>query len=330
MKLAIVIINWNGIKLLKKFLMPLITHNNNENEIYVIDNNSSDDSIDYIKTNFPKIKIIENPKNYGYAKGYNEGIKKINTDILCLLNNDVQVTKNWITPIMDEFKVNSTTAAIQPKILNYKNKDYFDYAGAAGGYMDCLGYPYCDGRVHNLLEKDNKQYDYNKEIFWASGACLFIRKEVFTNLNGFDESFFNHMEEIDLCWRILKSGFKIKYLYKSKVFHVGGATLKYNDPKKTFYNFRNSLFTITKNSEKNLFIKLFFKMIIDGLIGIYYLLTFKFLNLFAIIKAHFAFYMQMPRLIKQRNDTNSKFKGFESTFLITKYFKLKFVKFFSN
>ena len=226
MKLAIVIINWNGIKLLKKFLMPLITHNNNENEIYVIDNNSSDDSIDYIKTNFPKIKIIENPKNYGYAKGYNEGIKKINADILCLLNNDVQVTKNWITPIMDEFKVNSTTAAIQPKILNYKNKDYFDYAGAAGGYMDCLGYPYCDGRVHNLLEKDNKQYDYNKEIFWASGACLFIRKEVFRKLNGFDPDFFAHQEEIDLCWRAFNLGFKTKYASKSIVYHVGGATLK--------------------------------------------------------------------------------------------------------
>ena len=330
MKLAIVIINWNGIKLLKKFLMPLVTHNNNENEIYVIDNNSSDDSTHYIRSNFPNIKIIENPKNYGYAKGYNEGLKKVNADVLCLLNNDVEVTKNWITPIMDEFKTNSTTAAIQPKILNYKNKDYFDYAGAAGGYMDWLGYPYCDGRIHNILEKDNAQYDYNKEIFWASGACLFIRKEVFINLNGFDGSFFNHMEEIDLCWRILKSGFKIKYVYKSKVFHVGGATLNYNNPKKTFYNFRNSLFTITKNTEKNLFVKLFFKMIVDGLIGIYFLLTFKFPHLLAIIKAHFAFYTQIPRLIKQRHQTNSNLKGFESTFLITKYFKLKFVKFFSN
>lgn len=330
MRLAIVILNWNGIKLLKKFLDPLIRYNDSENEIYIIDNKSSDDSIDYIKSNFPSIKIIENKKNYGYAKGYNQGLMKVNADIFCLLNNDVEVTQDWTKPIMNEFGTNPIIAAIQPKILNYKNKDYFDYAGAAGGFIDCLGYPYCDGRVHNIIEKDNKQYDYNKDIFWASGACLFIRKDVFIKLKGFDESFFNHMEEIDLCWRILKSGYKIKYVYKSKVFHVGGATLDYNNPKKTFYNFRNSLFTIIKNSEKNLFITLLFKMIVDGLIGFYFLLTFKFQHLLAIIKAHFTFYCQIPRLIKQRQHTDSNLKGFESTFLIIKYFKLKFVKFFSN
>ena len=330
MRLAIVILNWNGVKLLKKFLKPLVTYTNTENEIYVIDNKSTDNSIDYIKSNFPNIKIIKNNGNYGYAKGYNEGLKKINADIFCLLNNDVEVSQNWIKPVMNEFRSNPITAAVQPKILNYKNKDYFDYAGAAGGFIDSLGYPYCDGRIHNIIEKDKKQYDYNKDIFWASGACLFIRKDIFIKLNGFDESFFNHMEEIDLCWRILKSGLKIKYIYKSKVFHVGGGTLDYNNPKKTFYNFRNSLFTITKNSEKNLFTTLFFKMIVDGLIGISFLLTFKFIHLLAIIKAHFAFYGQIPRLIKQRQRSDFKLNGFESTFLITKYFKLKFVKFFSN
>ena len=330
MRLAIVILNWNGVKLLKKFLKPLVTYTNAENEIYIIDNKSTDNSIDYIKSNFPTIKIIKNNDNYGYAKGYNEGLKKINADIFCLLNNDVEVTQNWIKPVMNEFRSNPITAAIQPKILNYKNKDYFDYAGAAGGFIDSLGYPYCDGRIHNIIEKDKKQYDYNKDIFWASGACLFIRKDIFIKLNGFDESFFNHMEEIDLCWRILKSGLKIKYIYKSKVFHVGGGTLDYNNPKKTFYNFRNSLFTITKNSEKNFLITLFFKMIVDGLIGISFLLTFKFRHLLAIIKAHFAFYNQIPRLIKQRQRSDFKLKGFESSFLIAKYFKLKFVKFFSN
>jgi GT2 family glycosyltransferase len=330
MRLAIVILNWNGVKLLKKFLKPLVTYTSTENEIYVIDNKSTDNSIDYIKSNFPNIKIIKNNGNYGYAKGYNEGLKKINADIFCLLNNDVEVSQNWIKPVMNEFRSNPITAAVQPKILNYKNKDYFDYAGAAGGFIDSLGYPYCDGRIHNIIEKDKKQYDYNKDIFWASGACLFIRKDIFIKLNGFDESFFNHMEEIDLCWRILKSGLKIKYIYNSKVFHVGGGTLDYNNPKKTFYNFRNSLFTITKNSEKNLFTTLFFKMIVDGLIGISFLLTFKFIHLLAIIKAHFAFYGQIPRLIKQRQRSDFKLNGFESTFLITKYFKLKFVKFFSN
>ncbi|MDA9356761.1 glycosyltransferase family 2 protein [Flavobacteriaceae bacterium] len=330
MKLAIVVLNWNGVKLLEKFLNPLINHNNHDAHIYIIDNNSSDDSVDYVKSNFPSIKIIRNKENYGYAKGYNEGLKNINADVFCLLNNDIEVTNNWLDSIINEFKLNSTTAAIQPKILNYKNRDYFDYAGAAGGYLDCFGYPYCDGRVHNIIEKDEKQFDYDKDIFWASGACLFIRKEVFFSLNGFDESFFNHMEEIDLCWRILKRGFKIKYIYKSKVFHVGGATLDYNNPKKTFYNFRNSLFTITKNIEKNLVITLFFKMVIDGLIGIHYLITFKFQHLLAIIKAHFAFYNQMPKLIKQRQSTDSNLKDFKSTFLAAKYLKLKYVKFFSN
>ena len=330
MKLAIVILNWNGVKLLKKFLNPLVNYTNSENKIYIIDNKSSDESLDYIKSNFPTIKIIVNKENYGYAKGYNQGLKKIDADVFCLLNNDVEVTRNWIKPIMSEFETSPITAAIQPKILNFQNKEYFDYAGAAGGFIDCLGYPYCDGRVYNVIEKDDKQYDYNKDIFWASGACLFIRRQVFNNLNGFDESFFNHMEEIDLCWRILKSGFKIKYIYKSKVFHVGGATLDYNNPKKTFYNFRNNLFTITKNLEKNLFTTLFFKMIIDGLIGVYFLITFKFQYLLAIIKAHFAFYKAIPRLVKQRHYSDFNFKGFKSTFLITKYFKLKFVKFFSN
>ena len=306
--------------------MPLITHNNNENEIYVIDNNSSDDSIDYIKTNFPKIKIIENPKNYGYAKGYNEGLKKVNADVLCLLNNDVEVTKNWITPIMDEFKTNSTTAAIQPKILNYKNKDYFDYAGAAGGYMDCLGYPYCDGRVHNLLEKDNKQYDYNKEIFWASGACLFIRKEVFTNLNGFDESFFNHMEEIDLCWRINNYNRDLKkiFIHDSIVYHLGGGSLSKNSPVKTFYNFRNSYYMIRKNMNTLNNDKLFMLKRIsqDLMIATYYFLLLQFGKFFAIILA--ITYSLMQRMPYMSYNFNNKTKNhYVIKSIIYKYLILK-------
>ena len=333
MKLAVVIINWNGLKLLKKFLDPLIIYTNNDAELYIIDNNSTDKSVDYISSNYPMISIIKNKENYGYAKGYNEGLKEINADVFCLLNNDVEVTENWLKPLIKEFLLNANTAAAQPKILNYNNKAYFDYAGAAGGFIDSLGFPYCDGRVHNMIEKDNDQYNFNKEIFWASGACFFIRKDIFNSLNGFDESFFSHMEEIDLCWRILKQNSKVRYIHNSTVYHVGGATLEYDNPRKTFLNFRNSLFTITKNRDKNLLITLVFKMIIDGLIGIYYLVNFKFLHFFAIIKAHFAFYLKIPELIKKRQKTNSNLNNLSNlnkTFLLSKYIKLKYFKFFSN
>jgi len=330
MRLAVVVLNWNGLKLLKKFLDPLIRYSNDEAEIYLIDNNSTDKSIDYITSNYPSIRIIINKNNLGYAKGYNEGLKEINADVFCLLNNDVEVTENWLKPFIEEFSLNANTAAAQPKILNYHKKAYFDYAGAAGGFIDSLGYPYCDGRIYNLIEKDNNQYDLNKDIFWASGACFFIRKDIFNSLNGFDESFFSHMEEIDLCWRILKQNAKVRYIHNSTVYHVGGATLEYNNPKKTFLNFRNSLITITKNREKNLLTTLVFKMLMDGLIGFYYLLNFKFSHFLAIIKAHFAFYLQIPKLIKQREITNSSLKNFKSTFLLSKYLKLKYFDIFSN
>jgi GT2 family glycosyltransferase len=328
MKLAVIILNWNGIKLLEKFLPALVRYSNNKAQIYMIDNKSTDESVGYVSSNFPLINIVQNKENYGYAKGYNEGLKKIDADVYCLLNNDVEVTDKWLEPFIEEFKSNQNIAVAQPKILNYNERQYFDYAGAAGGYIDRLGFPYCDGRVHNILEKDVKQFDFNKDIFWASGACFFIRENVFKSLNGFDESFFNHMEEIDLCWRVLKQGFKIRYIYNSSVFHVGGATLDYNNPKKTFYNFRNSLISLTKNIEKNLISTIFLKMVVDGLIGVYYLITLKFLHFLAIIKAHFAFYIQMPNLIKKRKNINSNLKYYKTNYIIVKYFKLKYVKFF--
>ena len=330
MKLAVIILNWNGIKLLEKFLHPLVRYSNNHAQIYMIDNKSTDGSVEYVSSNFPLVKIVQNKENYGYAKGYNKGLKKIDADVYCLLNNDVLVTENWLEPLIEEFKSNQNTAVAQPKILNYNERQYFDYAGAAGGYIDRLGFPYCDGRVHNIIEKDVNQYDFNKDVFWASGACFFIRKNVFKSLNGFDESFFNHMEEIDLCWRVLKQGFKIRYIYNSNVFHVGGATLDYNNPRKTFYNFRNSLITLTKNIEKNLIGTILLKMIVDGLIGIYYLITFKFSHFLAIIKAHFAFYLKMPNLINERKNINSNLKYYKTNYIVVKYFKLKYVKFIGD
>ena len=250
MKIAIVILNWNGVKLLEEFL-PSVVNFSEDNPIYIIDNNSDDLSVDFIKKNHPNINIIVNNENFGYAKGYNEGLKKVDEEVYCLLNNDVQVTKGWLNPIIKEFESDNSLAVVQPKVLDYKNKNKFEYAGAAGGFIDYYGYPYCRGRIFDSVELDNGQYDQNIDIFWASGACFFIKKEVFNNLKGFDENFYCHMEEIDLCWRItnFNSELKKRFMYKSVVYHLGGGSLAYNDSKKLFYNIRNHYYMVTKNIE---------------------------------------------------------------------------------
>ena len=276
MKIAIVILNWNGLNHLKKFLPSVVKHSDKHN-IYVIDNNSSDNSVKYLNKNYPKIKLIINSKNYGYAKGYNLGLKEIKEEVYCLLNNDVQVTEGWLTPIIEEFDNNKSVVIAQPKILDFNEKDKFEHAGAAGGFIDYFGYPYCRGRMFNTVEKDKGQYDQNIDIFWASGACFFIRKEIFELINGFDENFINHMEEIDLCWRLsnLKPNFKKRFLFKSVVYHLGGGSLNYDNPKKLFYNIRNQRWMLIKNI--NLFKWLSPTLIIiqsvNLLLAFYYLFT---------------------------------------------------------
>ena len=276
MKIAIVILNWNGLNHLKKFLPSVVKHSDKHN-IYVIDNNSSDNSVKYLNINYPKIKLIINSKNYGYAKGYNLGLKEIKEEVYCLLNNDVQVTEGWLTPIIEEFDNNKSVVIAQPKILDFNEKDKFEYAGAAGGFIDYFGYPYCRGRMFNTVEKDKGQYDQNIDIFWASGACFFIRKEIFELINGFDENFINHMEEIDLCWRLsnLKPNLKKRFLFKSVVYHLGGGSLNYDNPKKLFYNIRNQRWMLIKNI--NLFKWLSPTLIIiqsvNLLLAFYYLFT---------------------------------------------------------
>ena len=235
MKTAIVILNWNGKKLLEQFLPSVVNFSSNEAEVYVADNASSDDSIKFIKEFYPTVKIVKNAKNGGYAKGYNDALQHIDADIYCLLNSDIEVTENWLTPVLNVFKNEENTAIIQPKLLDFKNKSKFEYAGAAGGFVDLYGYPYCRGRVFNHLEKDNNQFDDTSEIFWASGACLFIRSKLYHRLGGFDEDYFAHQEEIDLCWRIQNEGFQIKYVGVSTVYHVGGATLQETNPHKTYF-----------------------------------------------------------------------------------------------
>ena len=328
MKIAVVILNWNGTKLLEQFL-PSIVKYSPEADIYVADNASTDDSVAFIKANFPTIKIIQNESNFGFAQGYNEALKRVEADIYALVNSDIEVTGNWLKPIIETFENEPQTAVIQPKILDFKNKEYFEYAGAAGGFMDKYGYMFCRGRIFETLEKDNGQYDDNCEIFWASGACFFIRRSVYKDLKGFDADFFAHQEEIDLCWRAFNKGHRIKYNSKSKVYHVGGATLQHENPKKTFLNFRNSLLMMVKNLPKNQFISvLFIRLILDGIAGIQFLFKGEFKHLLAILKAHFSFYRLFLTNYKKRENFQSE-KYYKTKSIVYLYFISK-AKVFMN
>lgn len=312
MKLAIVILNWNGQQLLEQFLPSVVSYSK-EASIYIADNASTDNSIEFITTHYPEITIIKNKVNGGYAKGYNDALQHVDADIFCLLNSDIEVTENWLTPIITEFQTDDTIAAIQPKILDYKDKAKFEYAGAGGGFVDQYGYPYCRGRIFNSIETDLKQYNDTLNIFWASGACLFVKSNTYRYLNGFDEDYFAHQEEIDLCWRIQNLNKKIKYVGTSTVYHVGGATLTTQNPKKTFLNFRNSLFNLVKNTPKNKSFELvFIRLCLDGIAGIKYLIEGKPLHTLAIIKAHFSFYANLFKMLKKRT-TDSKNKTYYTT-----------------
>ena len=305
-KIAVVVLNWNGVELLKQFL-PSIMQHSEQATIYLADNNSSDDSIQMVTEQFPSIKIIKNDANYGYASGYNMALKNVEEEYYALVNSDIEVTENWLDPILSIFDNKPEIAIIQPKILDFKNKSNFEYAGAAGGFIDQYGFPFCRGRVFATIENDNQQYDDEQEIFWASGACFFIRKEVYQKLNGFDGDFFAHQEEIDLCWRAFNLGYKVNYTYKSVVYHVGAATLNQSNPKKTFLNFRNSLVMLVKNLPKSKLISvIFIRLCLDGLAGIQFIIKGKFKHCFAILKAHFYFYHLISKNLQKRNSSQKE------------------------
>ncbi|WP_298899628.1 glycosyltransferase family 2 protein [uncultured Psychroserpens sp.] len=322
MKIAVVILNWNGKQLLEQFLPSVVQHSKNAT-IYVADNASTDDSIQFLIQKFPNVNVIQNTSNGGYAKGYNEALKHVNEDVFCLLNSDIEVTPNWLTPIISEFERHPKTAIIQPKILDYKKKTHFEYAGAAGGFIDKYGYAYCRGRIFDTIEEDHDQYNDTTSIFWASGACLFIRQSTFKALHGFDETYFAHFEEIDLCWRAYNAGYVAKYIGTSTVFHVGGATLNAVNPKKTYLNFRNSLFTITKNVDGSLFPIIFIRLLLDGIAGLKFLFSFKWSHFMAVLKAHFSFYRHLPRLLKQRKQLPKKKNYYKTTSIVWSYFVKK-------
>jgi len=293
-KAAVVILNYNGRQFLEKFLPDVIRHSP-DSEVYVADNKSTDDSVKFLVEHFPEINLILLETNNGYAAGYNLALKQIEAEYYILLNSDIEVTGNWILPITDFMDRHPEVAACQPKILDYKNKEYFEYAGAAGGYLDYLGYPYCRGRIFDTLEKDHGQYDTNQQVFWATGACMFIRSEVFHLLGGFDESFFAHMEEIDLCWRINMYGKEVYCIPESKVYHVGGGTLSKTNPQKTYLNFRNNLTMLYKNSTHiSLYWKLPLKIILDILAAFKLCKDNSFDHFTAVIKAYLYFIKKIP------------------------------------
>jgi GT2 family glycosyltransferase len=307
MKTAVVILNWNGKDWLEKFL-PNVISESSDATVIVADNNSSDDSIKFLEENYPDIRIIQNDENFGYAKGYNLSLKQIDAEYFVLLNSDIEVTKDWISPIIKLMESDKTISACQPKLLDYNNKNKFEYAGASGGFIDKFGYPFCRGRIFDNLEEDKGQYNYAKEVFWATGACLFVRASHFWEVGGLDEDFFAHQEEIDLCWRLKNKGYKIMVEPKSVVYHVGGGTLNVGSPFKTHLNFRNNLYMMFKNLPlSSLFIIIPIRLVLDGIAAITFLSNKKGIShLFAVMKAHFAFYFEIPKLIAKRRKISQK------------------------
>lgn len=296
---AVAILNWNGKALLERFL-PSVTAHSQEAAVYVIDNASADDSLDFIRQQYPQVKIIALQQNGGYAGGYNQGLKQISEDLVVLLNSDVEVTENWLKPLIACFEADEALGALQPKIKDLKSPHKFEYAGAAGGFVDSLGYPFCRGRIFNELEEDRGQYDTYRKVFWATGACLVVRKTAYEKAGGLDESLFAHMEEIDLCWRMQQAGFNIACEPASEVLHLGGGTLKVS-PQKTYLNFRNSLIILFLNlPQGEAFIKILIRLILDGIAAIKFLLEGQPKHLGAVLRAHFSFYGMFNRLYARK------------------------------
>jgi len=316
---------------MEKFLPSVIAHSLDDADVYVADNNSTDDSIPFLKEKYPQIHIIQNSTNGGFAKGYNDALKHVKADVYALVNSDIEVTENWLKPIKTAFEENNKTAIIQPKLLDFKDKSKFEYAGAAGGFVDFFGYPFCRGRIFMELEKDQGQFNDVSDIFWASGACFFIKSEVYHQLGGFDEQYFAHQEEIDLCWRVQNEGHGIQYVGTSKVYHVGGATLQESNPQKTYLNFRNSLFTIAKNVPKRyVFLVIFFRLILDGVAGIKFMLELRPVHTWSIIKAHLSFYRNLRKMLAKRRALSFKQTNYFYCFsIVWEHFILR-KKLFSN
>ncbi|MEO1435311.1 MAG: glycosyltransferase family 2 protein, partial [Bacteroidota bacterium] len=303
-KVAIVILNYNGRDLLQQFLPSVLATEYTNHEVWLADNGSTDDSLDVVKAQFPNVKCIAIPENLGFAAGYNFALRQIEAPVYVLLNSDVEVPANWLGPLVDRLFSNSAVAAVQPKILMESNRESFEHAGASGGYIDLLGYPFCRGRIFMQLEKDQGQYQEAQEIFWASGAALVIKSELYHQFEGLDGDYFAHMEEIDLCWRLKRAGYQIMVEPLRAVYHVGGGTLPPSNPRKTYLNFRNSLITLLKNAPAKRLIWLIpARLVLDGLAGFRFLTEGKLKDIWAIIRAHFFCYGTIGRCVRKRRAT---------------------------
>jgi GT2 family glycosyltransferase len=299
---AVVVLNFNGRHFLEKFLPAIIAHSA-PSPVYLADNGSTDGSVNYVQSFFKTVKVIANGANHGYALGYNMALKQVDADYFILLNSDVEVTPDWIAPMKKLLDKDPTIAACQPKLLDYKMRDTFEYAGAAGGHIDKLGYPFCRGRIFTTLEKDQGQYNGAAEIFWATGACLFVRSKAFWEAGALDAGYFAHMEEIDLCWRLKNLGHKIYAQPASTVYHLGGGTLDKNSTRKTFLNFRNNLTTLTKNHPaEGLLLKILARLVLDGIAGLKFLLDAQPAHCLAVLRAHFAYYSRIPAILRKRKE----------------------------
>ena len=301
-RFSIIIVSWNALHHLKEFLPSVSATNHPDFEIIIADNASTDGSADWVKESFPEVKIVRLNKNYGYCGGNNRAAAYANGDILLFLNNDVEVTPNWLESLEKCFIDNPKIAVVQPKLRSYKNKDFFEYAGAAGGFIDAYGYPFCRGRILETVEKDVGQYDKKDFIFWASGAAFAIRKEIFEKMNGFDDNFEFHMEEIDLCWRIQNRNYLIAYCPDSVVYHLGGGSLAMGSPRKVYYNFRNNLVMLFKNyTRKELITRFVPRLFLDIIAAIRSLLMFRPAEYLSIIRAHFYFWSHFLKIRKRRS-----------------------------
>lgn len=324
---AIAILNWNGAELLKRFMPSVLAHTSGT-KIYVIDNKSTDNSLDVLRNEFPSVSIIQNDGNLGYAGGYNKGLKGIDQEYVVLLNSDVEVSPDWIKPLVQQFQTNPKLGALQPKVKDLNKQTHFEYAGASGGFIDYLGYPFCRGRIFFDLEKDNGQYDTYRKVFWATGACLMVRKSLFEKAGGLNELLFAHMEEIDLCWRMQHLGYEIGCEPQSVVYHLGGGTLNKQSAKKTYLNFRNNLVIMFLNMPNHeAFLKIMMRLVLDGLAGIKFLLDRQPDHCLAVIKAHFSFYGLFGKLVLQKSRNPLKplytFTGVYKRSLVVDFFVKK-------
>ena len=324
-KIAVVVLGWNGLSLLQDFFPSVVAHSADlGTTVFYVDNHSADDSVSWVQTHYPTVQIIKLPHNLGYAGGYNEALKSIQARYYMLLNQDVEVPENWLHPLESLLDSDPTVWAAQPKILAWKNKSYFEYAGAAGGMVDWLGYPFCRGRMIDVHEKDVGQYEQTTPIFWASGAALFIRADAFHRLGGFEPTFFAHQEEIDLCWRLQKDGGRILYEPHSFVYHLGGGSLDMESPRKTYLNFRNNLLMLVRNLPATEILPILsIRLLLDFLAALTFLFQGKASKTKAVLKAYLSFLKRLPGQLANRKPQVKNVKRFPGSLVWAFYMKKK-------